>query len=339
MNKRLRCETERLTRSWSRWDRGQLRDYLVRDVEDPRINLQSILSRHFITEQRFGPRFTALQTEELRFGAVMNWLGAIFKSAPDRTYALGLLDALLDGAETTEEGLAVPRFALDAFAAMPATVDGVIVPNYIASRLLCLGPIEDSFAVPDYVLSTFHALWIEVLEPERDPALSVLEPACGSANDYRFIDAFGLGHCIDYTGFDLCPKNVRNAQHMFPAVRFQVGNVLEIQAPDKAYDCCYVHDLFEHLSIEAYETAIEEVCRVTRRGLCLAFFNMEDRDDHVVRPVREYHWNTLSLAKTIARLERHGARVQPIHIDGLLRTQFGYAGAHNPHAYTLLVTM
>ena len=72
-------------------------------------------------------------------------------------------------------------------------------------------------------------------------------------------------------GFDLCEKNVRNAKRMFPNVRFQVGNVLEIDAEDKSFDCCFVHDLFEHLPIEAMEMAIKQVCRVTREGICAGF--------------------------------------------------------------------
>ena len=44
----FKLETERLKKSWMRYDRATLRDYLVQDVEDPRINVQSILTRHFL---------------------------------------------------------------------------------------------------------------------------------------------------------------------------------------------------------------------------------------------------------------------------------------------------
>src|SRR6266702_7644186 len=33
------------------------------------------------------------------------------------------------------------------------------------------------------------------------PSLSVLEPACGSANDYRFLHACGIAQLVDYAGF------------------------------------------------------------------------------------------------------------------------------------------
>src|SRR5262249_28346975 len=47
MTPALKQETESLARSWARHESAWLRDYLVAGVEDPRINLQSILSRHF----------------------------------------------------------------------------------------------------------------------------------------------------------------------------------------------------------------------------------------------------------------------------------------------------
>jgi hypothetical protein len=41
-------------------DAGMLRDYLVAGVEDPRLNLQSVLSRHFLARALTGERFRAL---------------------------------------------------------------------------------------------------------------------------------------------------------------------------------------------------------------------------------------------------------------------------------------
>ncbi|HPD48527.1 MAG TPA: hypothetical protein P5279_01495 [Anaerohalosphaeraceae bacterium] len=54
---RFKAETEGLVRSWQRYGRSHLRDYLVQGVEDPRINVQSILSRHFLIAELFGDRF------------------------------------------------------------------------------------------------------------------------------------------------------------------------------------------------------------------------------------------------------------------------------------------
>ena len=62
---RFKLETERLEKSWIQFDRVTLCDYLVRDVEDPRINIQSILTRHFLIERLFAKRFDAVMEQEL----------------------------------------------------------------------------------------------------------------------------------------------------------------------------------------------------------------------------------------------------------------------------------
>ncbi|MFH1719626.1 MAG: class I SAM-dependent methyltransferase [Planctomycetota bacterium] len=331
MDKRFELETEHLTKSWTRYDADTLRDYLVQDVEDPRINVQSILTRHFLFERLFGERFGHLMEQELRFGLVVNWLLKLLKKSVNAEQLRSVLDALLTG-EDNAEGLEIPAYVSETF-------DGLAVPNYMCD-LLIWAPVETTDApIPEYLMSTFQAIWHEVLAGEQPERISVLEPACGSANDYRFIDSFGISRLIDYAGFDLCDKNVHNARQMFPDVRFSVGNAIEIKAEDKAFDYCFVHDLFEHLSIEAVEVAIAEICRVTRYGICAGFFNMHAGLRHVVKPVDDYYWNTLSLAETKAVFKQHTSAVRVIHIDAFLRSQFGCADAHNKGAHTLIINV
>ena len=62
-----------------RHDRGALRDDLVQDVEDPRINVQSALTRHFLLEKLLPGQLQALKEQELRFGVVMTWLLKLLK--------------------------------------------------------------------------------------------------------------------------------------------------------------------------------------------------------------------------------------------------------------------
>ena len=140
-----------------------------------------------------------------------------------------------------------------------------------------------------------------------------------------------------YTGFDLCAKNVENARALFPNASFAVGNVFEIAAPDKAYDLCLVHDLFEHLSLEGMQAAVKEVCRVTRQGLCIGFFNMDEVRDHQVRPVDDYHWNLMSMARTRELFAACGFAAQVVHIGTFLRQHIGCEQTHNPNAYTFLL--
>lgn len=335
MDPSLQAESEKLARSWMQHEPAWLRDYLVAGVEDPRWNLQSILSRHFLARALSGERFSGLMLEECRFAAVMNWLVPFVQGCSEPEELDAVLHALRQNSDNAE-GIEIPALVLHAFGELPAKSTTPPVPNYVES-LLAKSRFSGAKAELDRPsLDTFQQLWRTALRdltvPEPKPTL--LEPACGSANDYRFLAAYGLAGLWDYTGFDLCLKNVENARGLFPATRFELGNVLEIQAADKAFEFCLVHDLFEHLSIPAMEVAVREVCRVTRRGLCVGFFQMDEVREHVVRPMDEYHWNLLSMARMKRLFADQGFEAQVIHIGTFLHQQFGFGATHNPNAYT-----
>jgi SAM-dependent methyltransferase len=326
----IKQETEKLVRAWDRHEAPMLRDYLVADVEDPRLNVQSILTRHFLAEALFGGRWAWLQEQELRFAVVANWLQSLFQAGVTAEERAVILYTLKQGGDDAE-GREIPRFLLEFFATLPAEVEGMTIPNYFIAAL------ETSEGqLPQAVLNTFQGLWQRALARKRPGKISVVEPACGSANDYRFAAAYGLGRLLDYHGFDLCEKNVANARALFPRVRFTVGNALQIEAPDRAYDCAVVHDLFEHLSAAGLAQAAGELCRVTRHAMCLGFFNMGEASEHQIVPVDDYHWNKLSVEQMRALLAQHGFACQVIHIATFLISQYGCDRTHNPHAYTFL---
>lgn len=338
MNSDLHAESERLAASWEQHDAAMLRDYLVQDVEDPRLNAQSILSRHYLIFAATGGQFRELADEELAFAAVANWAlhGLKRQVAGEDFTALRLaLERAMDNAE----GIELPPFVRRTFARLPRTFDGLLVPNYVETlfRELAETPPHSPPRLPAEFLDLFMRLWNQALAPIPACGIRVVEPACGSANDFRFWVRCGLARLIDYCGFDLSPKNVANALSLFPEARFHVGNILCVGAPDLAYDLAVVHDLFEHLSLRALPTAIGELCRVVERGLCLHFFNMDEIDEHVVRPVEDYHWNTLSLDRIRETLASHGFTGQAFHIGTYLRWRAGSDPVHNPAAYTLLL--
>jgi SAM-dependent methyltransferase len=367
----LQAESDKLARSWMQHDTGMLRDYLVAGVEDPRLNVQSVLSRHFLTRALTAEHFSALMEAEYRFAAAMNWLTALAGRLGDVGELESVLYALRREADNAE-GIEIPGFIVQTFAALPAAAGGIAIPNYIESFLSGTQLVSSQAKLHEPSLNTFRDLWRKALEtreapgsgmresavpdaayrgsvpPARTPGgvpaggdgcatLSVLEPACGSANDYRFLYAYGLARLVDYTGFDLCPKNIENARALFPGVDFAVGNLFEIAAPDEAYDLCFVHDLFEHLSLEGMRAAVKEMCRVTRRGLCVGFFNMDEVRDHQVRPVDEYHWNLLSMGRMKELLAECGFAARVVHIGAFLRRQIGCEQTHNLNAYTFLL--
>ncbi len=342
----LKLESEKLARSWMQHESAKLREYLVAGVEDPRINLQSILSRHYLIRSLFGDRFRALMEHECRFAAVVNWFKALdAKSDPEELTVV--FHALQLGADNAE-GVEIPSVVRKTFISLPFSLGALEIPNYIetilteasqraplsTSRGEKLGEIDPSVA-----LSTFQYLWLQTLANEAAPALplTVLEPACGSANDYRFLHSFGIAHFLDYTGLDLCSKNIENARALFPQARFEEGNVFEINAQDNAFEISFVHDLFEHLSIEGLQIAVKELCRVTRRAICANFFQVDEIPEHVVRPTDEYHWNLLSMDHIKNIFATHCFHGQIIQIKSFLGQEFGCDYTHNPNAYTFIL--
>jgi SAM-dependent methyltransferase len=273
--------------------------------------------------------------QEYRFAAAMNWLTGLAGRLSD-TEELGVvLYALRCGADNAE-GIEIPAFMVQIFAALPTAAGSLTIPNYIQSFLSGTKWEGGQAVLHEPTLNTFRDLWTLALAAEassHEPStinsrpLSVLEPACGSANDYRFLHAYGLARLVSYTGFDLCAKNVENARALFP----------DVTASDKAFDLCFVHDLFEHLSLEGLQAAVKEVCRVTQQGLCVSFFNMDEMRDHQVRPVDDYHWNRLSMGRMKELFAACGFEARVVHIGAFLRRQIGCEQTHNPNAYTFLL--
>src|SRR5262249_39792459 len=125
----LKTESEKLSRSWMQHDAGKLREYLVAGVEDPRINLQSILSRHFLIRGLFGDRFAPLMAAECRFSAVTNWLVKLATKTTDPEMLDAVLYALNRGADNAE-GVELPSYLRQVFAALPASAGDLSIPNY-----------------------------------------------------------------------------------------------------------------------------------------------------------------------------------------------------------------
>ena len=336
---------------------AKLREYLVAGVEDPRINLQSILSRHFLLRSLFGDKYRELKDQECRFAAVMNWFTALVANSDSEELDV-ISHALQLGADNAE-GIQIPRFIVKAFGSLPVSFGPLEIPNYIEAyldraRKVSLsssdrgkGSIAPESPSP---LDTFQNLWRQALATEAAPGPlpTVFEPACGSANDYRFLHSYGIARFLDYTGFDLCSKNVENARALFPVtptllsasgeqVRFEHGNIFEIHAQDNAFELSFVHDLFEHLSVEGLHAGAKELCRVTRRAICANFFQMDEIPEHVIRPTDEYHWNLLSMDQVKKSFAGHGFSGQVIRIKSFLRQEFGCDYTHNPNAYTFVL--
>ena len=64
---------------------------------------------------------------------------------------------------------------------------------------------------------------------------------------------------------------------------------------------------------------------------------MDEIRDHQVRPLDDYHWNLLSMARTKELFGACGFTAQVVHIGAFLRQQIGCEQTHNTNAYTLLL--
>ncbi len=272
----------------------------------------AMLDRYLVAGYQ-NPRLN-LQSIALRHVLVSRLFGAEFESIMDEEirFAIGLNESLR--ARAAELGVKMGSYRNPIKQAAVRRVDAAIADRQMQ--------LVDG--------------WRSTLEGRSIEPLAVLELACGSANDYRAFAESGLARHLDYIGVDLSAKNVANARRRFPGATFEVGNILELPYPDRAFDEVIASDIFEHLSPEAMEAALQEAMRLARHGLILTFFNMADAPDHEIQRRRAYHWNRLSRPRIEARLRESFASVSAIPIARLLRDRYGYAHSYNRHAWTIV---
>ena len=323
----IQSENARLRQTWERYSADHLDTYLVSDVEDPRINIQSILTRAFLADALFPGRFTALINEELRFGTVLLWLLAQIKAGAER-------EALRE-AICFEQAPYIPPFVAEA--ARWLATDACPLPHYIEMALDTPTELEPELLLPSRACGVFSEVWQKELAGLVAPRLPVLEVACGSANDYRAFHEHGLAPLLDYTGLDISEKNITNALTRFPSIAFRAGSILDSGLPDAAFDFVFAHDLLEHLSGDGLATALAEMVRLARREVWLHLFNTKPDGAHEIIPKEQYHWNCLSLAELDAAARALGCAVDIIETAPLLQHKFGARDYYNPRAATLIL--
>jgi ubiquinone/menaquinone biosynthesis C-methylase UbiE len=182
----------------------------------------------------------------------------------------------------------------------------------------------------------FAQRWREALAGREAPSISVLEFACGSANDYRAFADYGIARFLDYTGIDLNKTNIANAKRNFPDVNFRVGSILSLPEADRSIDYVIGFDILEHLSLEAMQTAVDEAVRICQRGLYFAFFRMEEIPENVDDPRGNYHINRLSAPRMREQMTQKFTSAQVMHMPTLLKDDYGYTHSYNRKAFTLI---
>jgi len=323
----LTNENRSLRWSWDQYPAEHLDQYLVQGIEDPRINCQSILTRALIIDTLWPGEFDALINDEFRFGAVLTWF---IHQLSSQVSAQEILCAL--GKQSPH----VQKFVSETFAWLES--EDCPMPNYITEALFERNPDTPQQWLGERALDSFGQLWRMELAGREHTKISVLEPACGSANDYRVIDAHGLAAYFDYTGFDISFKNIDNARRHFPDIPFTVNSIYDPHLAHRGADYLFVHDLFEHLSPQGLDLALDRVMQLTGKQAWLHFFNLADVEQHDFKQVDSYYWNTLSLKQIKATLAQHASQIEVISIPALLQAKFAWNQYHNQEAVTLLVT-
>ncbi len=326
LSENLQREAQLLQHSWDRHTPEHLDEYLITATEDPRINIPSILTRALFADTLFPDQFAALCDEELRFGLCLTWLTDALESHPRSELAA-----------TSPEFPDAPPFLTETAQLLQDPAFPLI--DYLTEALALEPDIGTNDTFASSVLDTFANVWQAELPEHKhtlpaSPKPRVIELACGSGNDYRFLHNFGFAPLLDYTGIDIAGKNTANAKRRFPQIDFRTANAFATGLPDASADIIFAHDLYEHLSLEALEAALAETARLLRPGgqAWLHFFNLADTTQHEARPHESYHWNLLSQSRILETLASHNLTCDALPIRDLIHEKFAFPGYYNQEA-------
>jgi len=124
---------------------------------------------------------------------------------------------------------------------------------------------------PDFLRSPEqleHPARKRIVEETSKVGKSVLDVGCDSCVDYPRFKVAG----IRYTGIDITEKFIKRAKELYPSIDARVGTAYDLPFPDGSYDSVYCKDLLEHLPPDGYKQALNEMWRVTRKLMMIAFY-------------------------------------------------------------------
>lgn len=327
MISKLETESAKLKWAWDRHSSNFLDEYLVRNHEDPRVNIQSILTRSFVIDTLWPNQFDDLISDELRFGAIMCWFVKELGEGKNRY-------CILDSISRSDPVL--PKFITETYEWLESKKCSII--NYISAALSSDDPDHPEILLNQHALGTFEYIWSSLLHNRNAKRVSLTEFGPGSANDYRYFDSFGIARFIDYHGIDISKKNVLNARRRCPNTFFSVGSIFNSGLPDDSVDYILAHDLFEHFSPQGLEVSLSEVMRICKKEAWLNFFNATYAEEHFFEPYDDYYWNKLSIKRLIESLHEVSSTVEVIVIQDMLNTKYNYGSFYNPQAVTIIAS-
>ena len=264
-----------LGQHWDAIGSSKLDRYLIQEVEHPAYNAQSVLIRAFFIDRLFKGEANYIIEKELYFSAC-----ACYGLLAQRE---GWFSALYRNLKSGNNDKKLPFFLQTESREQFGTHFNLL--DLYTQILQCSSVGFDEFVSP------FEDIWRSFLGTRRSLGCKVLELGCGSANDYRLLDSYGVAAFLDYIGIDVSCSNIHNANHRFPKVKFIIDDVCSMDFNDEIFDVCFAFDLYEHISPNYLTSALIESLRVTRDELWISLFNADNIPHHKIQPKNGYHWN------------------------------------------------
>lgn len=111
-----------------------------------------------------------------------------------------------------------------------------------------------------------------------------LDVACGVCTEYFGFKKNEIN--IEYTGIDITPKLVKNANDL--GINVKEGSIEAIPFADNSFEIVYARHILEHL--DYYEKAIKELIRVAQKECFIVFFIPPSTQDDKIDLATHYNY-------------------------------------------------
>jgi SAM-dependent methyltransferase len=119
----------------------------------------------------------------------------------------------------------------------------------------------------------------DLVEPR--PGERILDLGCAAGAVTHFVSTFGC----EPVGVDSSPVAIEKARSLFPALRFEIGDVTALPFEDESFDKAVAADLVEHLDDDAFAQMLGEVRRILVHGGTLSIYTPNPR--HLIERLKE----------------------------------------------------
>lgn len=130
-------------------------------------------------------------------------------------------------------------------------------------------------------------------------AESVLDCGCGIGVDYGFFK----NSSVRYMGIDITPRFLERASRDYPGIDVREIDILDMPFEDRSFDVAYCKDVLEHVPPEVAESMIDEMWRVAKNRMMIAFFRPPtDEPENVGHQDLGFFYNRYNKQKILDKL-------------------------------------